>query len=88
MYTSDVESITQKNEPILAIFCIILAWVYGKLPKIQKKCPDCEIHGLRLKDTLRSDLYLRFIRSLLLNDIYYFFSPDFFRRKTRHFARA
>ena len=67
----------KKHESILVVFCIILAWIYGKLPKIPKitkKCPDCDIHGLWLKDAFKNDQYLHFIRSFLSNwyDIFFF----------------
>ena len=67
----------KKHESILVAFCIILAWIYGKLPKIPKitkKCPDCDIHGLWLKDAFKNDQYLHFIRSFLSNwyDIIFF----------------
>ena len=60
----------KKPESILVVFCIILAWIYGKLPKIPKitkKCCDCNIHGSWLKDAFKNDQYLNFIRSFLLN---------------------
>ena len=77
MYSPNVECKTRKwHESFLVIFCIILTWIYSKLTKIQKtteKCPDCEIHGLWLKDVFRKDKYkLHFTRSLLSN-IHYFF---------------
>ena len=67
----------KKHESILVAFCIILAWIYGKLPKIPKitkKCPDCDIHGLWLKDAFKNDQYLHFIRSFLSNwyDVIFF----------------
>ena len=38
-----------------------------KIPKITKKCPDCDILGLWLKDAFRNDQYLHFIHTLLSN---------------------
>ena len=76
----------KKHESVSAIFCISLAWIYGKLPKIQKitkKCSDCKIHGLWLKDAFRNDQYTRICTSFLLccrtNDIIFFvvLNPSF-----------
>ena len=65
-----------KHESILVIFCIILTWIYGKLPKIPKiytkKFPDCNIHGSCLKDAFKNDQYLHFIRLLLSNMTFLF----------------
>ena len=77
----------KKHESILVVFCIILAWIYGKLPKIPKitkKCPDCDIHGLWLKDAFKNDQYLHFIRSFLSN----WYDIIFSSFSTCHFARA
>ena len=60
----------KKTRIFLVIFCIILTWIYSKLPKIQKftkKCTDCEIHGSWLKDAFINDQYLHFVSSLLSN---------------------
>ena len=60
----------KKHESVLVISCIILTWIYGKLPKIQiltKKFPDCKIHGSWLKDAFINDQCLHFVSSLLLN---------------------
>ena len=78
MYSPNVECKTRKwHESFLVIFCIILTWIYSKLTKIQKtteKGPDCEIHGLWLKDVFRKDQYkLHFTRSLLSNIQHNFF---------------
>ena len=71
IYTPNVKCRTRKkHESILVIFCFILTWVYCKLPKIPKitkKCPNCDILGLWLKDAFRNDQYLHFIHTLLSN---------------------
>ena len=61
-YTPNVECRTRK--------CIILTWIYSKLPKIQiltKKFPDCKIHGSWLKDAFINEECLHFVTSLLSN---------------------
>ena len=83
LYTPNVERRTRKkHESVLVISCIILTWIYGKLPKIQiltKKFPDCKIHGSWLKDAFINDQYLHFVSSLLSNIPYSFLILRFSR---------
>ena len=79
MYTPNVECRTTKKKTwiCLVIFCIILAWIYSKLSKIQKltkQCTDCEIHGSWLKDAFINDQCLHFVSSLLSNIQHYLLS--------------
>ena len=65
----------KKHESLFVIYCIILAWIYGELAKIEikkkkkvtKKCPDCDIYSSWLKDASRNDQYGNFFLSLLSN---------------------
>ena len=79
MHTPNVECRTTKKKTwiCLVIFCIILAWIYSKLSKIQKltkQCTDCEIHGSWLKDAFINDQCLHFVSSLLSNIQHYLLS--------------
>ena len=81
LYMPNVERRTRKkHESVLVISCIILTWIYGKLPKIQiltKKFPDCKIHGSWLKDAFINDRCLHFVSSLLLNIPYSYLISQF-----------
>ena len=83
LYTPNVERRTRKkHESVLVISCIILTWIYGKLPKIQiltMKFPDCKIHSSWLKDAFINDQCLHFVSSLLLNIPYSYLISRFSR---------